>query len=149
LGAWGDILVPYRHLCCNMFVFRDRLEMLRWIHRYDGTREGKLLLTRAAHFDGIEAIAHLCGLPSNLSPNHVNEQAMRETYFRSMGTMRSTTISGAEGQAAHQMLKTAISAAGAAQKRGAPNLAEALLKLKHREMTFHVEDIMPHGEILH
>ncbi|HET6494036.1 MAG TPA: hypothetical protein VFH61_01570, partial [Thermoleophilia bacterium] len=146
LGAWGDILTPYRHLCCNVFTFRDRLEMLRWVHRYEGTREGKLLLTRAVHFDGVEALAHLCGLTSNLSPSHVNEQAMRETYFRSMGTMRSTSISSAENQAVHQMIKTAMTAAAASQKSGAPNINEALLKLKHREMTFHVEDVMPHGE---
>jgi hypothetical protein len=149
LGMSLDMLGPFRHLCCNVNVFRDKLELLRWIRAYDGTREGRLLLDRAVHLDGVEAIAHFCGLPATLDPNHVNEQVMRETYFRSIGTMRNSSIAGADAQAAHQLMKTATVAAVAAQKRGAPNMAETLLKLKHREMTFHLEDIAPSGEILH
>lgn len=149
LGMSFDMIAPYRHLCCNINVFRDKLEMLRWIHLYDGSRVGKLMLERAAHFDGVEAIAHYCGLPSHLDPNHVNEQVMRESYFRSIGTMRTTSISSAEAVAAHQLMKTATATAEAAQKRGAPNMADTILKLKHREVTWHIEDIAPHGEILH
>ena len=149
LGFPLEVLAPYRHLCCNLFMFRDKLEMMRWVHQYKGTHAGKLLLERALHFDGVEAIAHLCGLPSKLEPDHVNQQVMRETYFRGLSTLRASNIASADAVAAHQLMKTATSAAGAAAKRTIPSVAETLLKLKHREMTWHAEDVVPHGEILH
>jgi hypothetical protein len=149
LGFPVSILAPYRHLCCNLFMFRDKLEMMRWVHLYNGTREGRLLLACALHFDGVEAIAHLCGLPSKLEPEHVNQQAMRETYFRSINTLRASSISSADAIAAHQLLKTATATAAVAAKRNVPSVADTLLKLKHREMTWHAEDVVPHGEILH
>ena len=149
LGMPINVLAPYRHLCCNVFAFRDRLEMMRWVHMYTGTHRGRQMLERAMHLDGIEAIAHICGLPSNLETEHVHQQVMRESYFRSIGTMRASNLSSAEAGAAHQLMKTATATAQTASKRGAPNLADVLAKLKHREMTFHVEDITAHGEILH
>lgn len=149
LGMSLDMLPAYRHLCCNTFAFRDKLEMLRWIRMYDGSPEGKLLLSRAAHLDGVEAIAHFCGLKSSLDPSHVNEQVMRESYFRSVGTLRASSITSGEATAAHALMKTATATALAAGKRGAPDLAATLLKLKTREMTFHLEDVVPTGEILH
>ena len=149
LGMSLDMLEPYRHLCCNVNAFRDKLEMLRWIHMYNGSRAGKLMLERAVHYDGLKTLIHLLGQPTELDPNHVVEQVMRESYFRGLGTMRATSLSSAEATAAHQLMKTATANAAAAQKRGAPNMAETLLKLKHREVTWHVEDIELHGEILH
>lgn len=149
LGMSREMLTPYRHLCCNVFAFRDKLELMRWARLYQGTREGRLLLEKAIHMDGVEAIAHLCGMPSRLDPNHVHEQAMRETYFRGVSTFRGSSISSPDALAAHQLLKTALVAAAATQKRSAPNIADTLLKLKHREMTFQAEDVVPAGEILH
>lgn len=149
LGMSLNMLAPYRHLCCNVFAFRDKLELLRWTRMYEGTREGKLLLEKAVHLDGVEAVAHLCGLTSALDPNHVNEQVMRESYFRGVSTFRGSSISSADAVAAHQLMKTATSAAVATQKRSAPNIADTLLKLKHREMTFQTGDVVPQGEILH
>jgi hypothetical protein len=148
-GVPPELLSPYRHLCCNVAAFRDRLEMMRWVNMYKGSRTGKVMLERALHFDGIEAIAHLSGRKTVLSPDHVNEQAMRESYFRSISTLRASSIAGPDALAAHQLMKTAMTAAQAAANRGEPNMAETLLKLKHREVTWHVEDIVPHGEILH
>jgi hypothetical protein len=148
-GVSLEILAPYRHLCCNILAFRDRLEMMRWVNMYKGSRSGKIMLERALHFDGIEAIAHLSGRQTSLSPDHVNEQAMRESYFRGVSTLRASSISGPDAMAAHQLMKTATTTAAAVANRGAPNMAETMLKLKHREVTWHVEDIMPHGEILH
>jgi len=144
-----DMLEPYRHLCCNVYAFRDKLEMMRWVNMYKGSRAGKILLERAMHFDGIEAIAHLSGLKTELEPEHVNAQAMRESYFRGISTLRASSISGPDAMAAHSLMKTAMTAAAAAANQGTPNMAETLLKLKHREVTWHVEDIAPHGEILH
>lgn len=148
LGVALEMIAPYRHLCCNPLVFRDKLELLRWVRGYQGTREGRMLLERAMHLDGVEAVAHLCGLPTNLDAAHVNEQVMRETYFRGVGTLRSSNIASAEAAAAHAHLKTATAAALATQKRGAPNLKEALLKLKNRDLTYKVDEIVPRGEIM-
>jgi len=142
------VLPYYRHLCCNTQVFRDKLELFRWVKNYQGTREGKLLLERAVHVDGLEAVAHLCGVATVLDAAHVNEQAMRETYFRGMGTLRSSQISSADAAAAHSQLKTAGAFAQATQRRGAPNLNEVLFKLKHREMTMQADEDIPRGEIL-
>lgn len=149
LGIALNVLDPYRHLCCNVNVFRDKLELMRWIQQYDGTIAGKLLLARAVHFDGLKTLIHLLGQPTELDPQHVVEQIMRESYYRGLGTMRATSLSSKEADAAHQLLKTATANAASAQKRGAPNMAETVLKLKHREVTWHVEDIASHGEILH
>lgn len=149
LGTPPEVVTAYRHLCCNIGAFRDRLELLRWVRIYEGTREGKLLLERAVHADGVEAVAHLCGFESALDPNRVNEQVMREAYFRGVGTLRGSGLSSTDAAAAHQLLKTATATAAAAQKRGAPNVGDTLLKLKHREMTYQAEDIVPRGEILH
>ena len=99
--------------------------------------------------DGVEAIAHLSGRQTKLTPDHVNEQAMRESYFRGISTLRASSISGPDALAAHQLVKTAVSAAAAAQNRGAPDMSEVIMKIKHREVTWHVEDIAPNGEILH
>lgn len=151
LGIPLDVLAPYRHLCCNVLAFRDKLEMMRWVRRYEGSHQGKLMLDRAIHLDGVEAVAHLCGLPTALDPQRVHEQTMRETYFRGVATLRNSNISSADASAAHLMLKTAAVEADAAQRRGAPNLGETLLKLKHRDYTvnFGAENAMPPGEILH
>ena len=148
-GMSIDVLAPYRHLCCNVFAFRDRFELMRWVNMYKGSRSGKIMLERALHFDGVEAIAHLSGRQTKLTPDHVNEQAMRESYFRGISTLRASSISGPDALAAHQLVKTAVSAAAAAQNRGAPDMSEVIMKIKHREVTWHVEDIAPNGEILH
>lgn len=148
MGASLDMLPAYRHLCCNTSVFRDRFELLRWVRSYQGTDAGKILLEKAVHFDGIEGIAHLCGLPTHLDPAYVNEQVMRETYFRGSTTLRSSDISSKEANDAHAMLRSAMSAAQAAGKRSAPNMAETLLKLKHREMTFKADEVVPREEIM-
>jgi hypothetical protein len=143
-----EILTAYRHLCCNLYAFRDKLEMWRWINKYEGTSDGKLLLHRAVHVDGIQAIAHYCGLMTDLDPNHVNGQVMREAYFRSIGTMRANKISSGEASAAHQLMKTAAASALASKVSDAPNLSEVFAKLKHRDMTISVEDLSKE-EILH
>lgn len=150
LGIAKGVIGPYRHLCCNPAVFRDKLELLRWVQRYPGTREGKILLERAVHFDNVEAVAHLCGLPSKLDGAHVNAMVMRETYFRGTGTLRGASISSTEAAAAHNMLKTAMTAAAASLKSTVPNLAETLMKLnlKHRELTYSADDVVPRGEIM-
>lgn len=148
LGMSLGMIAPFRRLCCDVTVFRDRLEMLRWSVNYKGTTQGKLLIERAVHLDGVEAVADLCGLPSFLDAAHVNEQTMRTAYFRGMGTLRGSHISSREAAEAHSLLKTAVAAAAATLRRGAPNIAETLLKLKHRELTFQPDEIVPRAEIM-
>jgi hypothetical protein len=129
-------------------VFRDKLELLRWVRSYNGSKEGKLLLERAVHLDGVEAVAHMCGLPTNLDAAHVNEQNMRETYFRGVATLRGSHISSREAAEAHALLKTSLASAAASLRRGAPNLAETLLKLKYQELTYPAGAIVPREEIM-
>jgi hypothetical protein len=148
VGIPLDVVAPYRHLCCDPKVFRDKLELLRWVKHYPGTKEGKLLLERAVHLDGVEAVADLCGLPSNLDAAHVNEQVMRATYFRGMGTLRGSHISSREAAEAHSLLKSSLTSAAATLRRGAPNLTQTLLKLKYRELTFSPDEVVPRGDIM-
>lgn len=148
LGMSLDMIAPYRHLCCNPLVFRDKLELLRWVRGYQGTPEGKMLLERATHLDGVEAVAHLCGLPTNLDAAHVNEQVMRETYFRGVGTLRGAHISSKEAAEAHSLLKSSMTSAAATLRRGAPNLKDTLIKLRHRELTYQADEVVPRGEIM-
>ncbi len=148
LGMALDVLPAYRHLCCNPMVFRDKLELLRWVRNYQGSEDGKKLLERAVHLDGVEAVAHLCGFPTRLDAAHVNEQIMRETYFRGVGTLRGSHISSREAAEAHSLLKSSLASAGATLRRGAPNVAETFLKLKHRELTFGPDEVVPRGEIM-
>ncbi len=150
LGMARNMIEPYRHLCCNPLVFRDKLELLRWVRNYRGSEAGKLILEKAVHLDNVEAVAHLCGLPSKLDAAHVNEMVMRETYFRGVSTLRGSSISSREAAEAHNLLKTSMSAAAATLKRGAPNLAETIqkLNLKHRELTYQADEVVPRGEIM-
>lgn len=143
-----EMIAPYRHLCCNPMVFRDKLELLRWVRLYQGTREGELLLQRAVVLDGVEAVADLCGLATKLDAAHVNEQIMRATYFRGISTLSASRVSGANAVAAHNLLKSSMVAGAATQKRGTPDLHEIILKLKHRELTFQADEDIPRGEIL-
>jgi hypothetical protein len=148
LGVAPEMVAPYRHLCCNPLVFRDKLELLRWVKNYQGSAEGKKLLERAVHFDGVEAVAHLCGLPTNLDAAHVNEQIMRETYFRGVNTLRGTHISSREAVEAHSLMRSAVAAAAATMRRGAPNMAEIWAKLKHRDLTYKADEVVPRAEIM-
>lgn len=149
------VIQAYRYLCCDIGQFRDRLELLRWVRSYKGTVEGKLLLEKAVAYRGLEAVAHICGFESTLDPQHVAEHTMREGFFRGVSTMRSSRITSAEANAAHQLLKTAMIAAVTAQKRGSANIAETLLNLQHRDMTSTIDALTaadtnePIGEILH
>ena len=148
LGMSLSMIAPYRHLCCNPFVFRDKLELWRWVKNYNGTKEGKQLLERAVHLDGVEAVADMCGLPTNLDAAHVNEQVMRATYFRGMGTLRGSHISSREAAEAHSLLKSSTTSAAATLRRGAPNLKDTLIKLKHRELTYQADEVVPRTEIM-
>lgn len=148
LGMHVDMVAPYRHLCCNPLVFRDKLELLRWVRNYQGSEDGKKLLERAVHFDGVEAVAHLCGLPTNLDGAHVNEQVMRETYFRGMSTLRGSHITSREAVESHGLLKSSVTAAAATLRRGAPNMADIWAKLKHRDLTYRANEVVPRAEIM-
>lgn len=148
LGMNLDMIAPYRHLCCNPMVFRDKLELLRWVRNYQGSVDGKKLLERAVHLDGIEAVAHLCGLPTNLDGAHVNEQTMRETYFRGVATLRGSHITSREAVEAHSLLRSSVAAAGATLRHGAPNMADVWAKLKHRDLTYRANEVVPRAEIM-
>jgi len=90
----------------------------------------------------------MCGLPTNLDAAHVNEQVMRATYFRGMGTLRGSHISSREAAEAHSLLKSSTTSAAATLRRGAPNLKDTLIKLKHRELTYQADEVVPRTEIM-
>lgn len=145
------VLQTFRRLCCNVANFRDRLEMLRWVNQYGGTRQGKLLLEKAVHFHGVEALAHLHGLPSNLDPSEVHKQTMREAYFRGISTARATRLGTPEAVAANAALKTAAASALALGGGDDASLTDVIakLKLKFREDTLAADAAVPREEILH
>jgi hypothetical protein len=151
LGIAIFALPTYRRLCCCISNFRDRLELLRWIHNYGGTHQGKLLLEKAIHHHGVEALAHMHGLASTLDPEDVQKQVMRESYFRGIGTHRSTKLGSTESSAASAAMKTAAAAALALGGGGESDLNSivAKLKLKFREETKAAGAAVPREEILH
>jgi hypothetical protein len=150
IGVSLAVLPAFRHLCCNLSNFRDRLELLRWVRNYEGSPLGRAMLAVATHFDGVEALAHHSGRESKLSASHVQEQTMREAYFRSMRTLRMNTLNSTEGSAAHSMLKTAMNAAALVSDGGTGgNLSDLLAKLKFRELTHEAGAAVPREEIVH
>jgi len=150
LGIMREAIPTYRRLCFNLSNFRDRLEMLRWIHLYQGSRQGKLLLEKAIHVHGLEALAHMHGLASELDSDDVHKQSMRESYFRGIGVSRSTKLGSPESNAAGAALKAAAASAialGGAGDDGGDILSK--LKLKFREETQAAGAAVPREEILH
>lgn len=151
IGLEIAALPLYRRLCCNVDNFRDRLEMLRWINSYKGSHNGKLLLATAIHQHGLEALAHMHGLPSALDPEDVQKQWMRESYFRGIGTHRSTRLGSTESNAASAALKAAATAALSLSGAGDGDASSIVskLKLRFREETQAAGIAVPREEILH
>jgi hypothetical protein len=142
-----EVTVAYRHLFFDVSVFRDMFDKQLWVHRYQGSPEGLAYLQKAVIY-GIEAIAHVMGAVVKLEPQHVVEQTMRETFFRGQA-LRHAKLGSVDAAAAHSMLKTAVDNSQLMSKTRPANITDIMFKLKNREMTVVIDDVVPNGEILH
>lgn len=137
----------YRHLFFNTALFRDALDKQLWVHNYQGTAEGKAFLLKAV-LEGLEAVAHVMGAPVKLDPGQIIERAAQDLFFRGQA-LKYARVSSPDAAAAHSMLRSAVEYAQHQTKVRPPNITDVLMRLKNRDMTQHVEDVIPHGEILH
>ncbi|HEY6025750.1 MAG TPA: hypothetical protein VIV09_02520 [Pseudolabrys sp.] len=147
VGVSRDVVYAYKHLFFNTKVFRDMLEKQLWVSRYNGTAEGMAYLQKAVLF-GLEAVAHVMGAETRLDPHHVIESAMRDMFFRGQA-IRHAALTSPATTAAHSLLKTAAEHAQILSATRPATVQDILVKVKNREMTLRVEDVVPHGEILH
>ncbi len=147
VGLSCETTRAYRHLFFNVSVFRDQLERQLWVYRYDGTEQGKAFLQKAV-LHGVEAIAHVMGAQSKLDPQHVVEQSMRDLFFRGQA-IRHASLTSPATATAHALLKSAVEQSQLLSKTRPATITDVMVKLKNRDMTRSVEEVIPHGEILH
>lgn len=143
----SETVKAFRHLCFDMSVFRDRLELLRWVRQYNGSDDGRLYLQTAV-LHGVEPLAWLCGLDASVDPQRVMQGVMSDSFFRGL-SHRTATVASKEAAAAHAFQKTALSTAQALMRRGPPDIGSLIIKLKHRDLTAPVENEVREGAILH
>lgn len=142
----------YRFLFFDCHVFRDELNVLRWVREYEthqnGTPYGAKLLQTALH-GGVDQLAWLFGRGTAVvDPNRVVNTVMTDAFFRSRAH-RGASIASEEVRAAHGFMNTAFKAATAAGNRSAPDAGKLLINLRFREMTEPVAEIAQQVEILH
>lgn len=147
LLVMSETVKAFRHLCFDVSVFRDRLELLRWVRQYTGSDDGRLYLQTAV-LHGVEPLAWLCGLDANVDPQRVMQGVMSDSFFRGLAH-RNASVASKEASAAHAFQKTALSTAQALMRRGPPDIGSLIIKLKHRDLTAPVENEVREGAILH
>ncbi len=147
VGLPREVTRTYRHLFFDVSLFRDMLEKQLWVARYGGSAEGLAYLQKAVLF-GVEAVAHSMGAECRLDPQHVVEASMRDLFFRGQA-IRNASLTSPATAAAHALLKTAVEHSQLLTKTRPANITDVMIKVKNRELTQSVEDVVPHGEILH
>jgi len=147
VGVPTDVTRAYRHLFFDVSAFRDELEKRLWVAKYQGSADGKAFLQQAVVLD-VEAVAYAMGLPAHMDPTKVLESAMSEQYFRGMA-LRYARLGSTEATACASMLRGAASQASELMAVRPATTTDALFKLVTRDTTKNVEDLAPHGEILH
>lgn len=142
------VLAAYRHLFFDATVFRDELDVQRWVREYNGTEYGASLL-RNAVLMGPQYLAWLFGRGvSDIEPDVVKRHIMADAFFRGRSN-RAFSLTSQETKAAHAMMNTAFKAAESLGTTSAPDINQILLKLRYRDMTETVEKVAPTEEILH
>jgi hypothetical protein len=145
------VLQVFRYLFFDVSVFRDHFDLVEWAKtlrlEQGSTREG-LQYIRWAIMYGVEAVAYMSGLPTNLDPHLVQAQAMTDGYFRAL-IGRESDIDSAVAREALKHQQIAVTQAAMLAKRNPSGGGSVAIKLKHREMTSTIEVIDKTTEVLH
>ena len=138
----------YRRLFFDMEAFRDHLVLLSWVHDYKGSAFGRTILQQAV-MSGIKGMMWQFSLgDASIDPKVVLGQVMVDSYYRARAG-RTAGLSSAESNAAHQHMKTAMTAATTLSKTDTGNaLGDLLIKLQHRDLTAPSTDV-PDTDLLH
>lgn len=151
LGVPLEVTQAYRHLFCDVTVFRDRLDLLRWAREYEtsgGSKEGAALL-KTATMQGPKALAWVYGQGTvEVEPQDVLKHAMADAYFRG-ATNRDYKLSTKEANVTHALMASAVKIATALDKAKPQNGNALAIKLRYREMTTPVGEGTPAVDLLH
>ncbi len=141
----------YRHLFFDTTVFRDELDVIRWVREFKPSCSadfGEQFLQNAVMI-GVDYLAWLFGRGEpTLAPETVQKHLMADAYFR--GRMnRLHPLTSKEVQVAHRLMLTAFKVSQSLAKDSRPDISEILIKLRYRDMTEPVDEVVKHEDILH
>ncbi len=148
----SPVTQAYRHLFMDLNVFRDELDVVSWVRSMENDEEISelgLALLRRCSMDGVDYLKWMYGRGEYVvDPQRAAERITTDAFFRGIGH-RGAPIDGKMMTAYRAFLQMAMQGAASLGKKGAPNLSQVLLKLKHREMTTPLGEAAAQGEILH
>lgn len=144
-----DVTHAYRLLFFDITVFRDELDVIRWVREYAdaGTDYGAQLLQNAVLM-GPDYLAWLYSRGVvTLDPEAVKKHVMADAFFRGRQN-RHHAMTSKEAQVSHAFMTTAFRAS---ESLGTSNIDmnQILIKLRYRDMTEPVDAVAQHEEILH
>lgn len=146
-----EVTRAYRHLFFDTGVFRDELDVLRWVREYkpSGTAAYDEGLLQNAMMFGVDYLVWIFFRgESSVDPETVKKQVMADAYFR--GRMnRFHPLTSREAQLSHTFMATAFKAAQALSERGQPDINQLVIKLRYRDETVPVDEVVKHEDILH
>lgn len=144
------VVKAYRHLFFDFNVFRDELDVIRWVREYEKASSdyGAKLAQNAMMF-GVDYLAWLHARGgSQLDPEMVQRNIMADAYFRGRQS-RNFALGSKEAAMALQFMGTAQKAAQTMGQTRAPDMKQLLIKLRYRDMTEPVTEAVKQEEILH
>jgi hypothetical protein len=146
-----DVTRAYRHLFFDLAAFRDELDVLRWTREYKPSGSaayGEGLLQNAVMF-GVDYLVWLFFRgQSSLDPETVNKQIMADAYFR--GRMnRFHPLTSREAQLSHTFMATAFKVSQALSAGTPPDINQLVIKLRYRELTEPIDEVVKHEDVLH
>jgi hypothetical protein len=145
-----EVTKPYRHLFFDVNVFRDELDVIRWVREYEktGTDYGAKLVQNAQMF-GVDYLAWLHSRGAlTLDPDTVQRNIMADSYFRGRQS-RNFPLGSKEATMALQFMGTAYKAAQTIGQTKGPDMKGLLIKLRYRDETQPVTEVLKTEEILH
>jgi hypothetical protein len=146
-----EVTRAYRHLFFDTTVFRDELDVLRWVREYkpSGTAEFGEGLLKNAVMQGVDFLGWLFGRRvAALDPETVQKQIMADAYFR--GRMnRFHPLTSREAQLSHTFMATAFKASQVLSAGSPPDINQLVIKLRYRDLTEPVDAVVKDEDILH
>lgn len=153
LSIDAQVLQTYGHLFMDMTVFRNRLEIISFAARYDGTPYGKELV-KTAVMVGVEYLRWTYGdLKQEFDPRDIIRRTMVDSYFRGMahkGNALTTNVA----KEAHKWWQTAVKNAELSERlnpsTGRQAIEELRIALTKKDETVSADKfVVPASEILH
>lgn len=150
IGLAEETTQAYRHLFFDMTVFRDQLDLIKWVRQY--TEENEEANTAVLQNALVMGVPYLTWVYSRgeieIDPDVVKRQVMADAYFRGR-TNRMHSMTSKEAQIAHQYMSTAFKASQVLGEKSQGDMNQILIKLRYRDMTETVTEAAADEEILH